>query len=70
MSPFVPLGGTMELSWTFAPGRLKNPSLFLLLFLAFVLFCFVFLFFFFSEKSYAEQLGSLQFLKEHRIEIE
>ena len=68
MSPFVPLGGTMELSWTFAPGRLKNPSLFLLFF-AFVCCCFVFLFFF-SEKSYAEQLGSFQFLKEHSIEIE
>ena len=29
-----------------------------------------FLFFFFSEKSSAGQLGSLQFLKEHSLEIE
>ena len=68
----------MGLSWTFAPGRQKNPSLFLFLFLflllfCFVLFCFVlfcFVLFCFSEKSYAGQLGSLQFLKEHSLEIE
>lgn len=56
MSPFAPLeGGTMEPSWTFVPGRQKNPRL---------------SFFFFSEKSSAGQLGSLQFLKEHSLEIE
>ena len=66
MPPFAPLGDTMELSLTFAPGQQKNPSLFLFLFL--LLFCFVL--FCFSEKSYAGQLGSLQFLKEHSLEIE
>ena len=55
----------MELFWTFAPRRQKNPSLLLFLFL--LLFCIVL---FFSEKSYAGQLGSLQFLKEHSLEIE
>ena len=58
------MSATMELSWTFVPGRQKNPSLFLL-------FLFVCLFvFLFSKKSYAGQLGSLQFLKEHSLEIE
>ena len=66
MSPFAPLGDTIELSWTFAPRRQKNPSFLLFLFL--LLFCIVL--FFFSEKSYAGQLGSLQFLKEHSLEIE
>ena len=42
MPPFAPLGDTMELSLTFAPGQQKNPSLFLFLFL--LLFCFVFFF--------------------------
>ena len=56
----------MELSWTFAPRRPKNPSLFCF---CFVLFCF-FVYFFFQRNHNAGQLGFLQFLKERSLEIE